>query len=284
MKGRAIIFQLLERIKKHPLAAYFVLALSITWLLVLPLVLAGQKLLPFNISEHWHVLGALGPIGAALIVTAVANGKAGLAEFRQRMTRWKVGPLWWGVSAFSPFALFLLAVLLLRLSGNPWPDFAKLAGRPYGTGLWIGGSLLSAIAYGIGEEAGWRGFALPRLQYPRSALAATFILALIWALWHLPMFFYRFEFGIGPLIGFFLGLFAGAIWLTFLYNSTGGSILMVALWHTTWNVVNIFALVISLEVVAIMSTLVMVAALLIVLIEKPARLSRRGQHTIPPTS
>ena len=272
--------QLSNWIKKHSLVAYFILAFLITWILILPLALSAQDLLPFRISKHWHFLGALGPIGAAFIVTAIANGKAGISEFLGRMARWKVGIVWFLVSAFSPFALFLLSMFILRILGNPWPDFGKLTSGEYATLVWIGGSLLAAIAYGIGEETGWRGFALPRLQHGRSALWATFILSVFWALWHIPMFFYRFEFGIGQVIGFFIGLFAGAIWLTFLYNSTGGSTLMVALWHTTWNLVNIFGLVVSVEVVSMMSAMVMVAAVIVVIVARPAQLSRYGKHTI----
>ncbi len=246
----------------------------------MPLALSAQDLLHFRISEYWHFLGALGPIGAAFIVTAIANGNAGISEFLGRMVRWKVGIVWFVVSAFSPFALFLLSVLILRIFGNSWPDFGKLMSGEYATLAWIGGSLLSAIAYGVGEEAGWRGFALPRLQQGRSALWATFILSVFWAIWHIPMFFYRFEFGIGQAVGFFIGLLAGAIWLTFLYNSTGGSTLMVTLWHTSWNLVNIFGLVVSVEVVSIMSAMVMVAAIIIVIVARPAQLSRYGKHTI----
>ncbi len=259
--------------------AYFVLAFLITWILILPLALSAQNLLRLRISEHWHFLGALGPVGAAFAVTAIANGKAGVSEFLGRMGRWKMGVIWFLVSAFSPFALFLFSVLVLRVFGNPWPDFGKLASGEYATFEWIGGSLLAAFAYGIGEEAGWRGFALPRLQQRHSALWATFILSVFWAIWHIPMFFYRFEFGIGQVIGFFIGLFAGAIWLTFLYNSTGGSTLMVALWHTTWNIVNIFGLVVSVDVVSVMSAMVMVAAVIIAIVGKPAQLSPYGKHT-----
>jgi membrane protease YdiL (CAAX protease family) len=142
----------------------------------------------------------------------------------------------------------------------------------------MSGSLLSAVAYGVGEEAGWRGFALPRLQRKHSALMATFILAIFWSLWHAPMFLYRFEFGIVQVIGFFIGMFAGAIWLTFLYNSTGENTLMVVLWHTTWNTVNIIGAVVSMEVVSLMSAIVMVMALIIVFVGKPARLSPSGKH------
>ncbi len=76
-----------------------------------PLALSAQNLLPFRISEHWHFPGALGSIGAA----------------------------------FSPFALFFLSLFILRIFGNTWPDFGKLALGKYATLARIGGSLLSAM-------------------------------------------------------------------------------------------------------------------------------------------
>ena len=273
-------FQILSWIKHRSLTAYFLLAFLITWILISPLALSSQNMLLIQISPHWHFLGALGPIGAAIIITAIVAGKAGVSEFLGRLWQWHVGIVWVLVSILSPFVLFLLSALILRVAGNSWPDFSKLTRGDYATFTWIGGSLLSAVAYGIGEEAGWRGFALPRLQQERSALTATFVLSVFWAVWHVPMFLYRFEFGVGQAIGFFIGMFAGAIWLTFLYNSTNGSTLMVALWHITWNIVNIIGLVVSREVVSLMSAMVMVVAVIIVIVGKPARLSPYGKHAL----
>lgn len=74
---------------------------------------------------------------------------------------------------------------------------------------------------------------MPRLQKDRGALSATLVLAVFWALWHLPQFFYLFDLAIAP--GWLIGLFAGAVFLTWLYNSTDESILMVAIWHACFN-------------------------------------------------
>ena len=106
----------------------------------------------------------------------------------------------------------------------------------------------------------------------RSAFLIKFA-CLFWALWHLPMFFYRFDFSLIHAVGFFIGMFAGAILLTFFFNSTGGSIFMVAVWHATWNVVNILGLAVSMDVISLMSTVVIITALLIVIIWRPAQLS-----------
>jgi hypothetical protein len=84
------------------------------------------------------------------------------------------------------------------------------------------------------------------------------------------MFFYRFEFGLIQVIGFFIGLFAGAILLTSIFNSTGGSILMVSLWHMNLNIVNIVSLEVSEELVSLMSTFVIIIAIIILVLYNPS--------------
>ena len=134
--------------------------------------------------------------------------------------------------------------------------------------LWV-------LTFGIGEETGWRGFALPRLQESHSPLGATIILWVFWALWHLPLFFYSYEVSILP--GFLIGLLAGAINFTWLYNSTDGSILLVALWHGTFNFTTACSSCKTGLSAAVISTLVMVWAVAIVLFYR----SRAFPRTIP---
>jgi membrane protease YdiL (CAAX protease family) len=123
------------------------------------------------------------------------------------------------------------------------------------------------------EEVGWRGFALPRLQKRWNALISTLLLFGIWAAFHIPFFLYRFPFGLGNLVGFLLGLCAGAIWLTYLYNSTGGSVLITMVWHSLFNVVNAIALIALPPAAAVMSVLAVLLGIAALVIGKPTRLS-----------
>ena len=80
------------------------------------------------------------------------------------------------------------------------------------------------MTFGLGEETGWRGFALPRLQRGHSALSATLILWALWALWHLPLFFYSYDLSVVP--GLTIGLLAGAVtgsagWISFIQGARG---------------------------------------------------------------
>ena len=122
------------------------------------------------------------------------------------------------------------------------------------------------LGSGCGEELGWRGFALPRLQNTHSAMTSTLRLALAWAGWHLPAFFYVPSYramGLQIIPAFFLGILAGAIVLTWLYNASGGSVLAAALWHASFNFVTASPNAGGL-VAAVTSTLVMVWAVVIV--------------------
>jgi membrane protease YdiL (CAAX protease family) len=98
--------------------------------------------------------------------------------------------------------------------------------------------LVHILTFGVGEETGWRGFALPRLQSNHTAIQATHLLALGWGLWHLPTFFENpsfMEMGPVEILGWSAGLWMGAVFLTWLFNSSGGSLIVVVLWHGLFN-------------------------------------------------
>jgi CAAX protease family protein len=270
---------LVDAIRRHPLAAYFVIACAVSWLSVSPLVAAGLGVFDLGWSPSWHALGALGPALAAVVVTAISAGRAGLSEFWGRLVHWRVSLVWWLLAA-SPVVLCVLALIGLRIAGAPLAPAGALR-TAFADPAWFGSMFLASLAYGVGEEPGWRGFALPRLQLGRSALRATLLLSVGWGLWHVPYFFYRYHMhGIGEYTGFYLGLIAGALWLTFLYNSTGGSTLIVIVWHTVWNAVALAAAVISPALVAVTSALIMVSGVVALLVGGARRLSWTEAHVV----
>jgi membrane protease YdiL (CAAX protease family) len=164
-----------------------------------------------------------------------------------------------------------VAVVLGFIQGQ-WSGFGALGLIEFLPDLGIGALLFWFLTFGFGEETGWRGYALPRLQQGRSPLSATLILWVFWALWHLPLFFYLYD--ATSVLGLLLGLLAGAVTLTWLYNSTGGSILLVAVWHGAFNFVTGCVACKAGATAAILSTLVMVWAVVLVAWFKPATLFR----------
>lgn len=260
-----------ELVRNHPVVTFFLLAILVTWVAVAPLVLAALGVLSVRVPGWYHAVGAAGPLVAAVVVTAVTAGRTDVRALLASPFRWRLPWRWLVVAAVSPLAILAAAVVVTVFDGA---RVDPASAGPFAP--WFAGSLLSAVAYGVGEEVGWRGFALPRLQTDRTALRATALLTVAWAVWHAPFFLYRFEFGPVQVVGFFVGLFAGAVWLTALFNGTRGSVFAVAAWHTVWNVVNQVALVAAPDSVVVMTTIVMGLAVLVVFVWKPGTLSPTG--------
>ncbi|HEX8996502.1 MAG TPA: CPBP family intramembrane glutamic endopeptidase [Ktedonobacterales bacterium] len=271
-------------VKRHALLSYVILAYAVSWLLVLPLVTDGLGITRWHVPAVWHALGALGPIVAAFVVAGVVSGRAGVRGLLASMGRWRVSA-WWYLAALSPVLLLLVSILAVRLVGAPWPDFSQLAAI-LSDPAWTFGALFAAAVYGLGEEPGWRGFALPLLQRRHNALVSASIVAGIWALWHTPFFAYRYQLGALELVFFVIGLFAGSIVLASLYNGAGGSTLLVMVWHVVWNIVNVLAAALAPTVVALLTVEVILAAIVIVWVWKPATLApsrKAARQPIPAT-
>jgi membrane protease YdiL (CAAX protease family) len=134
------------------------------------------------------------------------------------------------------------------------------------------------ITFGFGEEIGWRGFALPRMQKTMSVSRATLLLGLLWVFWHVPAFFYH-ETYVGMswfiLPGFVFGVLCGAVIFTWLYNGTGGSVFMVAIWHALFDLLT--ASKAGQDIIPILTSAGVIAfALFIANIDRPW--SFRNQH------
>jgi len=262
---------------KRALVAFFALAYGLSWCAFIPLALAAQGLLA-GVPPWLHFAGAFGPLLAALIVTVATRGGAGLRELAGRMVRWRIGVGWLCVSLFSPVAAYLFAGLILRLFSGNWPDWSLFGSVSEFPQLgWLAGWLAWILTFGLGEETGWRGFALPRLQERYTARTASLIVGLLWACWHIPAFFYNYEASLFGIIAFLVGILSGSALLTWLYNSTGGSVLATILWHGTYN-----ASVAGAEggISAIVTAFVILAVIIIANRFGPENLSHRRRHTV----
>ncbi len=228
-------------LKRHSVIVYYILALLFSWSVELPLVAVRQGWVSWDIPFSVHYLAAFGPMLAALFVTALVGGKAGLGELWQRITKWRVSWKWGSFAVLSPLAIFLLGLPLVRLVKGEWPDLGLLGQTNYRPDLGPLVIILWLITFGFGEEIGWRGFALPRLQNSLSVSRATLTLGLMWAIWHIPAFFYHETYeGISWLFwpGFIFGVLCGAVIFTWIYNGTRGSVLMVAVWHALFDLLS----------------------------------------------
>jgi uncharacterized protein len=179
-----------------------------------------------SVSPLWGFPALFGPALAAVIVATAAGGKPGLKDLLGRMVRWRVGARWYAVALGLPIVLALTtAGLHLLLGAQTSVDFGGL-------------SVLSFVVFVliVGEELGWRGYALPRLLAERSALAASLILGTLWGAWHLPTFFVPGapQYGL-PFSAFALLTLAYSVIIGWVYVHARGSVLIVSLLHGAIN-------------------------------------------------
>ncbi len=166
--------------------------------------------------------------------------------------------------------------------GDEPPDLSLLGTITYLPYLGLAGWVFWILTAGIGEESGWRGYALPQLQHHMSALSATLIVTLFWVGWHLPRFFYygaymELGFSVLPLAAH--GFLAMAIVLTWLYNSTRGSILMAALFHGSYNF-WVTTPAAGGFIIPTIDAFFIIWAVAVVVVFGPATLSRKEKHTL----
>ena len=275
-------FQTFTWLKEHPLVSFFPLAYLFSTLLWFPQITSAQGWTSTPVSPYWHLIGGLGPMLAALLVTAIISGREGLRELASRIFKWRVGARWHLFAWLAPVVIYLVGTVVVRLVWNVWPDF-RLFGR---TNEYPQLPLLvfwaaNIIFFGFGEEIGWRGFALPRMQKKYNALAATAILSVFWTIWHLPLFWFipgYMKMGLGDFMGLSLSFFLGAVIFTWLYNSTKGSILIAAIFHGAMDIAFTTPSPGNLDVVT--GILMTVLGIIILLTHKPATLSRSGKQVI----
>lgn len=268
-------------IQRNPVTAYFVLAIIFTWAIQLSLIAVTQGWIDAPIPLWLHYLASFGPTASALAVTAYTAGKPGLRALWSHITRWRVGWKWGLFSVLSPVVVFALSIPIAYLFKRTWPNLRLLGDVSYLPRLGFAVLPLWLLTFGFGEEIGWRGFALPHLQRTMTAAKATLVLGLMWVLWHLPAFFYHETYqGMGWVVlsGFVFGVLCGAVLLTWLYNGTRGSVLMVALWHGTFDLFT--ASKAGQDMIPIvMSALVIAWALFIANVDRPWGFRFQVRHT-----
>ena len=213
-------------IKRHPIVTFFVLAYAFSWL---PWVLG--TLIPDSRPFVLYPFFSSGPLLAALIVIPITQGRAGLRAWAASLLKWRVGWHWYVVAIGIPLIVGLGAATLNAGFGAPF-QLAQLS-------LW---SMLPVFAIRLfnpgdgplGEEPGWRGYALPALQTTQSPLAAALMVGLLAAGWHLPIIFVGAASPFELLAPFSLGIVS--CWV---YNRTGGSLLLSLMLHAADGLIQI---------------------------------------------
>ena len=203
-------------IRRHPLVAFFLLAFAITWAPT-----------PFG------VFMAAGPLIAAIVITAVVDGRRGLRELGSRIIRWRVNWRWYAAAILIPLAVILGTGGLNVALGAPDSPLRDL--ELSALVLTFALRLVIPVFAPLGEEPGWRGFALPRLLADRPPFEATLILGLIVAVWHVPLIFIASE-DLAPIL--LLATVAVTFFYTWLFIHTGGSVFITIVAHAAEGVIG----------------------------------------------
>ena len=165
-------------VRRHPLLTFFGLAYGLTWLAAVPYALG---LFPVPMLP-------CGPLLAALVVTPLVGGWPATRALLLRLVQWRAGARWYALALLLPLGVTAAAAAATVALGAPPAALADLAGRLPALVPILVFNLLFPLSGALGEEPGWRGFALPRLLAERSPLAATLILGALVAGWHAPLF------------------------------------------------------------------------------------------------
>ncbi len=274
-KGESII----SRGRTGWVLVFAVGAFAITWGTGLAVVLSTQAqlvngahvvphalALPTAVADVLLFVGAYGPALAAVAVTAAESGRAGVRALLSQLLRWRVGLGWYAVAFLGPNLVVLLALILYALSRGQAPTQWLLVPSP----LYV--ALLALGPWG--EEIGWRGYALPRLQGRWSALGASLLVGLMWFVWHQWPLLTPARPPIVDFVGlgtFLVYIVAVSVLFAWLYNSTRGSLPIAWAAHAGLNLNVVAGQTIPFPLIAGLFAL---AAALVVLLAGPRTLSR----------
>jgi membrane protease YdiL (CAAX protease family) len=270
-------------LQRHQVLGGFVLMFGCTWPIDLWAAADSHGWTTVHVPPLLPVLVGYGFVVAALAATAVTEGRDGVRTLLRRFLIWRAGLRWYAVVLLGGAVMDLAAIALHVLAGGAVPDFAHpFASRimPPGVSLWLAAPLF--LLWGAltnGEEIGWRGYALPRLQARHGALVASLVIGVVWAVWHVPKFLTAGSAQDYSFWLFLLDTVAKAVLYTWVFTSTGGSLLMVTLLHAALNTSAVFLPILPAAVGDARPTVIAIglrcaAAIAVVLVTGPARMSR----------
>ena len=225
-------------LKRHSLVIGILLMFALTW----PIDLANSGVLPFQFPFIVYLFLGWGFGLASVIMTGLTLGKEGVISLLKRYLHWRVSWKWYlAAMLLSPASIVGGVYINAALTGVR-PDFSTvMAHKIFGESAYLPFFILPFFIVDFianGEEIGWRGYVLPRLQAKYGALTSTLIVGVIWGFWHLPKFLSHWS--AVSFLWFMMHTMAVSILYTWLYNGTRGSLLLVTLFHASSNTAGVF--------------------------------------------
>ncbi len=203
---------------------------------VFVVLVVGLSWIPWYLGSP-DILTAM-PSALALIMAFALGGKEGGMSLLRSAVRWRVGWGWWAVAAFGMVGIYFAGLAAFLATGGEAPSFGALRNEFLLVPIFL---VVVFLPFNgpVGEELGWRGYLLPRLQSGRMGpLGASLLIGIVWGLWHLPVFFnessVQGSLGFEFLAPFVAGSVASAVIMTWLYNRTRASVLVAGIiWHAS---------------------------------------------------
>lgn len=169
-------------------------------------------------------LAVYAPAVAAFIIIIYTNGIGGLRSFLSRLSLWRCSAAW--------YAFLIVGIPLVFYAGSAWKGSLFSDPFPFSSVRALIMALLLAAIKGPVEEFGWRGLALPLLQRRMTPFWAALVIGIVWGFWHTPAFLLSgTQQSQWSFTAFFVGCIALSIIVTPLFNESGGSIFLSALFH-----------------------------------------------------
>jgi uncharacterized protein len=226
-------------VARHPVAAFLIIGNGVYLAAALTTSLVETEILPFDLPLYGVLGGILGVGLAAFVVTAATDGRAGVEELLRRSLRWRVPGRWYLIALLGvPVAATLVAIAIYGTEAVESPP----GGWPRALGAVFVVFVLQLALFQLAEEIGWTGFLQDRWQDRYSPLKLSAMVALPWAVWHLPDFFVDEGLGIEQLVSApfflafeFISLFFARVLIVWLYDRTGRSVLLVAIFHASFD-------------------------------------------------
>jgi membrane protease YdiL (CAAX protease family) len=268
-------------IRNHQLISFFVL----TFLIMYTVIFSAIYLNRSDESQRWSLiwfLSIFSPTISAFTISWIIGGWTEVKRLLSGYVRWNVGLRWYLATLYLFLGPLTIALIYIAL-GNDYPGT-----KPGFTILAMIGQLIFNIFSGpVAEEAGWRGFALPRLQEKYNALVSSLILGTIWACWHIPLYFVPGSSQQGIPFPIYLALnITFAIYITWLYNNTNGSLLITVLAHFCINIasgliVSALGLLPTMVFYMTVAPLLVVSLVLMIVFFGPKYFSRKPVSELP---
>ena len=218
-----------EMIRRNQVVFFFLITFLISWTLWIGVGIIGQ-----DPESPLVVLGVYGPTLAAVIVSGIVGKGAAIRKLLRGVILWRVGIQWYAIALLGPWVLELLSIgIYSGLSGTtpdvPLPSVGIVVGAILAT------LLMNILLPGLGEEPGWRGFALPMLQGRWSPVVASLGIGLVWAVWHFPGYWMGNGIHNAPPLLFVVWVLPFAGLIAWVFNSAKRSILLAILLHASLN-------------------------------------------------